>query len=175
MTGKIKQLRHWAGDESGTKDQWGTVMLQWRSSWLLLWNLPWNCTLECWPISAAYLCITPWDCHPAIRSQSQYSLKESVCHFEGTPIGIGYQSSLEGLMLTLKLQHFGYLMWRADSLEKTLMLAKIESRRRGNRGWVVGWHHRLYWHEFEQTPGDNEGQESLACCSPWGRKVSDLT
>ena len=49
-------------------------------------------------------------CHPAIRSQSQYSLKESVCHFEGTPIGIGYQSSLEGLMLTLKLQHFGYLM-----------------------------------------------------------------
>ena len=44
--------------------------------------------------------------------------------------------SLEGLMLKLKLQHFGHLMWRTDSLEKTLMLGKIEGkRRRGNRGW----------------------------------------
>ena len=63
----MKQLRHWAGDESGTKDQWWTErkLLQWRSSWLLLWNLSWNCTLECWPISAAYLCITPWDLSPS--------------------------------------------------------------------------------------------------------------
>ena len=37
---------------------------------------------------------------------------------------------------------------------------------------MVGWHHRLNGHEFEQTPGDSEGQESLACCSPWGRKES---
>ena len=40
---------------------------------------------------------------------------------------------------------------------------------------MVGWHHRLSWHEFEQTPGDNEGQGSLACCSPWGRKELDMT
>ena len=46
--------------------------------------------------------------------------------------------SLEGLMLELKLQYFGHLMWRADSLEKTLMLGKIEGRRRGDRGWD-GW------------------------------------
>ena len=40
---------------------------------------------------------------------------------------------------------------------------------------MVGWHHRLNGHEFEQTLGDGEGQESLACCSPWGRKESDTT
>ena len=40
---------------------------------------------------------------------------------------------------------------------------------------VVGWHHWLNGHEFEQTPGDSEGQGSLACCSPWGRKELDMT
>ena len=38
---------------------------------------------------------------------------------------------------------------------------------------MVGWHHRLNGHEFEQTLGDGEGQGSLACCSPWGRKEMD--
>ena len=51
---------------------------------------------------------------------------------------ISPEYSLEGLMLKLKLQYFGHLMWRADSLEKTLMLGKIEGRRR--RGW-----HRMRW------------------------------
>ena len=36
---------------------------------------------------------------------------------------------------------------------------------------MVGWHHGLNRHEFEQTPGDDEGQESLVCCSPWGLRV----
>ena len=36
---------------------------------------------------------------------------------------------------------------------------------------MVGWHNQLNSHEFEQTPGDNEGQGSLACCSPWDRRV----
>ena len=50
--------------------------------------------------------------------------------------------SLEGLMLKLKLQYFGYLMRRSDSLEKTLMLGKIEGeRRRGRQHEMVGWHH----------------------------------
>ena len=40
---------------------------------------------------------------------------------------------------------------------------------------MVGWHHRLNGHEFEQTSGDGEGQGSLVCCSPWGRKGSDTT
>ena len=40
---------------------------------------------------------------------------------------------------------------------------------------MVGWHHRLNGHEFEQTPGDGEGQRSLVCCSPWGHKELDMT
>ena len=40
---------------------------------------------------------------------------------------------------------------------------------------MVGWHHLLSGHEFEQTPGDGEGQESLVCFSPWGRKESNTT
>jgi len=40
---------------------------------------------------------------------------------------------------------------------------------------MVGWHHRLDGHEFEQAPGDGEGQGSLACCSPWGQKKLDTT
>ena len=40
---------------------------------------------------------------------------------------------------------------------------------------MVEWHHQLNGHEFEQTRGDSEGQESLACCSPWGCKESDTT
>ena len=40
---------------------------------------------------------------------------------------------------------------------------------------MVGWHHQLKGHEFEQAPGDGEGQGSLVCCSPWGRKESDMT
>ena len=40
---------------------------------------------------------------------------------------------------------------------------------------MVGWHHQLIEHEFEQAPGDDEGQGSLACCSPWGHKELDMT
>ena len=75
-------------------------------------------------------------------------------------------------MLKLKLQYFGHLMRRPDSFEKTLTLRKLEGkRRRVTEDEIVGWHHRLNVHEFEQTPGDNEGQGSLTCCSPWGQKV----
>ena len=84
--------------------------------------------------------------------------------------------SLEGLMLKLKLQDFGHLMRKTDSLEKTLMLGKIEGRRRrGQRRMTQLMHHQLYGHEFEQAPGVGDGQGSLACCSPWGRKESDMT
>ena len=86
--------------------------------------------------------------------------------------------SLEGLMLKLKLQYFGHLMRRADSLEKTLMLGKIEvGRRRGQQRmrWLDGIHHRLDGHEFEQAPGVGDGQGGLACYSPCGHKESDTT
>ena len=74
------------------------------------------------------------------RRSSQSVLKE-----------ISPEYSLEGLMLKLKLQHFGHLMQRTDSLEKTLMLGKIEGkrRRRVTEDELVGWHHRLHGHEFE--------------------------
>ena len=80
--------------------------------------------------------------------------------------------SLEGLMLKLKLQYFGHLMRRADSFGKTLMLEKIEGRRRrGQQDKMVGWHQGLNGHYFEQAPGVGDGQGGLACCSSWGHRV----
>ena len=83
---------------------------------------------------------------------------------------------LEGLRLKLKLQYFGHLMRRTDSLEKTLILGKIEDRRRGRQ--------RMRWldaitdfngYEFEQALRSGDGQGSLACCIPWGHKQSYVT
>ena len=69
-------------------------------------------------------------------------------------------------MLKLKFQHFGHLMQRGDSLEKTLMKTEGRRRRGEQEDKMVGWDHRLKGHEFEQTPGNSEGQGSLECCSP---------
>ena len=89
---------------------------------------------------------------------------------------ISPEYSLEGLMLKLKLQYFVHLMRRTDSFEKTLMLGRIKGRREWQRmSEMVGWHHWFNGHEPEQTPGDGEGQGSLACCNPWGCKESDTT
>ena len=72
----------------------------------------------------------------------------------------------------LKLQYFGHLMRRTDSLEKTPMLGKTEDgRRRGRQGEMVGWHHQLDGHEFGWTLGVGDGQGGLACCGPWGCRV----
>ena len=62
--------------------------------------------------------------------------------------------SLEGLMLRLKLQYFGHLMRRVDSLEKTLMLGGIggQEEKGMTEDEMAGWHHRLTGHEFESTP-----------------------
>ena len=77
--------------------------------------------------------------------------------------------------LKLKIQYFGHLRQRADSLEKTLMLGKTEGRRRGWQRMRFGWHHQLNGHEFEKTPGNGEGQRNLACCRPWDCKELDMT
>ena len=84
--------------------------------------------------------------------------------------------SLEELRLKLKLQYLGRLMQRADSLQKTQVLRNIDSRRRRR------WQRMRWWdgitdsgRDLQQTPGDSEGQRSLASCSPPGRKESDLT
>ena len=68
-------------------------------------------------------------------------------------------------------------MQRTDSLEKTLMLGKDgkQEEKGTTEDEMVGWHHRLNGHKFEQALGVGDGQRSLACCSPWGRKESDMT
>ena len=84
--------------------------------------------------------------------------------------------SLEGLMLKLKLQYFGHLIWRTDSFEKTLMLGKIEggSRRGWQRmRWLDGILTQRTWIWVSSKIGD--GQGSLVCCSPWGHKELDTT
>ena len=85
--------------------------------------------------------------------------------------------SLEGPRLKLKLQSLGHLMQRANSLEKTLMLGKIEGRRRVQQRMrrLDGNHHQLNGHEFEQALGGRDGQGSLECYSPWDPTESDTT
>ena len=90
---------------------------------------------------------------------------------------INPEYSLEGLMLKLKLPYFGNLMQRTDSLEKTLILGKIEGRRRKGQQrtrWLDGITNSMDT-EPEQAPGDGEGQGSLVCGSSWGHKGSNMT
>ena len=99
----------------------------------------------------------PWTARRSIRS----ILKE-----------INPGCSLEVMMLKLKLQYFGHLLRRVDSLEKTLMLGGIGGRRRmGRQDEMAGWHHWLDGHEFEWTPGDGDGQGGLVCYNSWLQRV----
>ena len=104
----------------------------------------------------------PW----TIRRSNQSILKE-----------INPEYSLEGLMLKLKLQYFGHLMQRANSLEKTLRLAKTEGRRRRGRQrmrWLDGITDSIDM-SLSKLWENSEGWGGVACCSPWGRKESDVT
>ena len=94
---------------------------------------------------------------------------------------ISPECSLEGLMLKLKLQYFVHLMWKADSFENTLMLGKIEGRKR--RGWRrTKWLHGIIDSmdmslcKLRNLVIDlNDWPGGLVCCGPWGRKESDTT
>ena len=79
--------------------------------------------------------------------------------------GIRSEYSLEGLMLKLKLQYLGHLMRRTNALEKTHAGKDWILRRMGmTEGEMVGWHHRLDGHEFEQAPGGSKRQGRLVGC-----------
>ena len=91
---------------------------------------------------------------------------------------ISPEYSLEGLILKLKLQYFGHLVQRADSLEKTLMLGKIKGKRRRGRQrmrWLDGITDSIDMSlsKFWELVMDRQG--NLACCSLWGQKESDTT
>ena len=102
---------------------------------------------------------------PQVSSSNQSILKE-----------ISPEYSLEGLMLKLKLQYLGHLIQRTDSLEKTLMLGKVEDGRRGRQKmkWLDGITDSMdmslskFWKMVKD-------KRSLACCSPWDHKESDMT
>ena len=85
--------------------------------------------------------------------------------------------SLEGMMLKLKLQYFGHLMRRVDSLEKTLTLGGIagQEEKGTTEDEMAGWHHRLDGWESEWTPRVGDGQGGLVFCDSQGRKESDTT
>ena len=120
----------------------------WRSDASELWH--WRRLLR-----------VPW----TVRRSNQYTLKE-----------ISPEFSLEELMLKLKLQYFGHLMQRTDSLERPWCWERLKVGEKGMPGdKMVGWHYWLDGLEFEQAPGVGDGQGSLMCCSPWGCKESDMT
>ena len=121
---------------------------------------------ECWRIDAFELWCwrrllrVPW----TARRSNQFTLKE-----------ISPGCSLEGLMLRLKLQYFGHLMRRVDSLEKTDAGRDWgQEEKRMTEDEMAGWHHWLDGRKSGWTPGVGDGQGGLACW-PWGCKESDTT
>ena len=112
-----------------------------------------------WTVMLEKTLRVPW----TVRRYNQSILKE-----------ISPEYSLKGLMLKLKLQYFGHLMQRTNSLGKTLMLGKIEGRRRGNdRGWDGWMASPTQWAWIWVSSGSWWWTGGLACCSPWDPKESD--
>ena len=84
--------------------------------------------------------------------------------------------SLAGMMLKLKLQYFGHLMWRVNSWKRLWCWEALGAGGEGdNRGWDDWWHHWLDGCESEWTPGVGDRQGGLVCCDSWGHKESDTT
>ena len=153
----IKKQRHCFANKGLSSQSYG-----FSSSHVWMWELDYKAKHQridaFWTVVLEKLLESPLDCK------------------EIKPVHPKGNHSLEGLMLKLKLQYFGHPMWKANSLEETLMLGKIEGRRR--RGWQ-----RMRWLDgitdsidmSLSKPRDGEGQRGLVCYSPWGHKESDTT
>ena len=129
--------------------------------WELEYKESWVPKNWCWTVVLERLFRVPW----TARRSNQSIPKE-----------IGPEYSLEGVMLKLKLQYSGHLMWRTVSLEKTPWCwERLKAEEKGMTEDEIVWHHLLDGHKFEQAPGAGDGQGSLVCCSSWGRKASDTT
>ena len=78
-------------------------------------------------------------------------------------------------MLKLKVQYFGHLMQRVDSLDSDAGRDWGQEEKGMTEDEMAGWHHQLDGHEFGGTLGVGDGQGGLACCDSWDRKESDTT
>ena len=127
------------------------------SSHVWMWELDHR---ECW--APKNLCFWTVVLEKTLESPLDYKEIKSV-----NPKGNQSWIFMEGLILKLKLQYFGHMMERTDSLEKTLMLGKIEGRRRRGR-------QRMRWLDgITDSVNMSLSKESLACCSLWCHKESD--
>ena len=137
----VEKQRHYSADKGPYSQRYG-----FPSGHVRLWELDrkkgrapknWCINLWCWK----RLLKVPW----TARRSNQSILKE-----------ISPEYSLEELMLKLKLQYFGHLMWTSDSLEKSILLGQKEKR--ASEDEMAGWYHQWNGQEIGQTLGDFEGQ-----------------
>ena len=156
----IKKQRHYFANKGPSSQGYGFSCghvwmweLDYKESWVLknwcFWTVVLEKTLD-----------SPLDCKGI---QPVHPKGNQSCIFIGR------------LMLKLKLQYFGHLMWRTDSLENDAGKDWRQKEKGMTEDEMVGWHHQLNGHEFEQAQGVGDGQGSLVCCSPWGHKESDTT
>ena len=153
----IRKQRHYFANKAPSSQGYGFSsghVWMWELDCKESWALKnWTAfELWCW----RRLLRVPW----TARRANQSILKE-----------ISPRCSLEGLMLKLKLQYYGCLMWRVDSLEKTLMLGGIGVRRRRGRQrmrWLDDITNSMTW--VWVNFGNCDGQGGLACCDSWSRK-----
>ena len=159
----IKNQRHYFANKGPSSQSYGlssSLVWMWEMDYKDSWA-PKNWCFKLWRWRR-FLSV-PW----TARRSNQFIVQE-----------ISPEYSLEGLMLKLKLQYFGHLIWRTDSFENILMLGKIEG------GWRQGWQ-RMRWLDGITRLMDMSLSKLLeivmdskawsTACSPWGHKECDMT